>query len=92
MRRFTIIGVLLCILYFLLGLIAVHAEFLDQEVYNRYATIVGGLASILGLLAFAQPRITTNDLRQVEIDALKQVSQAVEELQESLTLTPPWHE
>jgi DNA repair ATPase RecN len=82
MRRITIIGVLLCVAYFLLGLVAVQVELLDQNTYNQYASVVGGLASILGLLAFAQPRLTTSDLQQVEADALKQVSQAVGELEQ----------
>jgi len=76
------IGVLFCIAYFLLGLIAVHFNILNQDDYNRYASVVGGLASIFGLLAFTQPRLTTSDLRQVEIDALRQVSQAVGELKQ----------
>lgn len=42
---------------------------------------MGGLASVVGLLSFVRPRITRTDIQELEVESLKKISRAAEELE-----------
>jgi hypothetical protein len=81
MKKVIVFLILLCILYFIGGYIAVKLTWIDINTYNQFAIIAGGLASILGLLSFVLPRFSTNDIKSVELDALKKLTKTAEEIQ-----------
>lgn len=82
MRRIFAAIILLCIVYFLGGWIAVHYGWFENETYYSYAGIVGGLASVVGLLSFTRPTISHSDLKALELDSLKSITDTSEKLQE----------
>jgi len=51
-----------------------------RDDYFAYAGIVGGLASVAGLLALTRPAITQSDLKSVEIETLKSMVATAEQL------------
>lgn len=81
MKKIIITLILLCILYFVGGFIAVKLSWIDNSTYNQFASIAGGLASILGLLSFVMPKLSTNDIKSVELDALKRLTKTAEDIQ-----------
>lgn len=81
MRRLAIWIITLSFLYFVIGYIFVLLDFWDRETYNQVATIIGGTASILGLLGFILPGIKTTDLKALELDTLKNLAVTAEEIQ-----------
>ncbi|MED1105012.1 hypothetical protein [Bacillus paramycoides] len=81
MKKIILITVIsLCLLYFMGGFIAVKFEFLSNEVYNSYVTLVGGIATICGLFAFTSPKLTTEDLENLEIESLKKITNLADDL------------
>ena len=80
MRRIAAIIIILCLIYFIGGWVAVKFSFLDKNDYFAFAGIVGGLASVVGLLSFTRPAITTDDLQKIELESLKSVTKTSEEL------------
>ncbi len=82
MRKAFAIIILLCIAYFLGGWIAVHFALISKETYFTYAGIVGGLASVIGLLSFTRPAITKSDLQELELDSLISITETSEQLKE----------
>ena len=53
---------------------------LDEAKYFSYSGIVGGVASVAGLLALLRPGITSGDLQGIEVNALKSITKISEEL------------
>ena len=86
MRRTFAVVILLCIIYFLGGWIAVHfgwmSEWISEESYISYAGIVGAVASVVGLLSFTRPALTKSDLKEIELDSLKSITETSEQLKE----------
>lgn len=82
MRRVFAAIILLCIVYFLGGWIAVHFGWILGETYFSYAGIVGGLASVVGLLSFTRPALSNTDLQQLELGSLKSITETSEKLRE----------
>lgn len=82
MRRLFAIIILLCIIYFLGGWVAVWVGLLDRSDYFTYAGIVGGLASVAGLFALTRPAISKSDVQAVEIEALRSMAETAGKLQE----------
>ncbi len=82
MRRVFAVIILLCVTYFLGGWIAVYSGWILQETYFTYAGIVGGLASVVGLLSFTRPGISNADLQQLELGSLRSITDTSEKLQE----------
>lgn len=82
MRRILAAIILLCIMYFLGGWIAVYFGWILKETYFSYAGLVGGLASVVGLLSFTRPALSSTDLQQIELSSLKSVTEISEKLQE----------
>lgn len=82
MRRVFAAIILLCIVYFLGGWIAVHFEWISSQTYFSYAGIVGGLASVVGLLSFTRPALSNTDLQQLDLGSLKSITETSEKLRE----------
>lgn len=81
MRKFTITIIILAVIFFIFGYVLVLLGYLKQENYNQIATIVGGLASIIGLLGFVLPSLKTSDIKNIELETLKSLAKTAEEIQ-----------
>lgn len=81
MRRLALIIITLSVLYFICGFIAVKLDWLEKDFFNESATIIGGVASILGLLGFVLPGIKTSDLKNIELQNLKRLAETADEIQ-----------
>lgn len=81
MKKISVAFILIAVLYFVIGYVLVITGQLKQDLYNQIATIVGGLASILGLLGFVLPSLKTSDIKSIEIDTLKSLAKTAEEIQ-----------
>lgn len=69
-------------IYFVLG--AVGVPFLDFWTWDKYLTgagIVGGVASIVGLVGAARPRSLVSEIKQVETSTIQSLQAASDELQ-----------
>jgi hypothetical protein len=80
MRKIFTIIILLCIGYFLGGAVASYRHWISKDTYLTYAGIVGGLASVAGLVALTRPAITKSDIQAIEVDTLKSITQTEEQL------------
>lgn len=81
MKKFSVTFIIIAVLFFVVGYVLVILRLLDQPLYNQIATIVGGLASILGLLGFVLPSLKTSDIKSIEINTLKSLAKTAEEIQ-----------
>lgn len=81
MKKITGFFIVLVVLFFLIGYILVVFNVLEQNLYNQIATILGGLASTVGLLAFVLPSLRTSDIKNIELDTLKSLAKTAEEIQ-----------
>lgn len=81
MKKITGFFIVLVVLFFLVGYVLVVFKVLEQELYNQIATILGGLASTVGLLAFVLPSLRTSDIKNIELDTLKSLAKTAEEIQ-----------
>ena len=80
MRKLIAVLILLCIAYFVGGWIGVRSGWLPQDLYFTYAGVVGGLASVLGLLSFVRPPLSQSDIEKIGLESLKKVAETSEEL------------
>lgn len=80
-RRVFGIIVCLCLLYFVGGWIGTYFEWISQEAYLGYAGIVGGLASVGGLVGLTRPAISGSDFRVIQMDTLASIANTARELQ-----------
>ncbi len=80
MRKLFAFIIVICLLYFLGGYIAVRFGIVAKDDYFACAGIVGGLASVAGLLALTRPAITQSDVQAIEVSALKSMTRTAEEL------------
>ena len=71
----------LAILFFIIGYLLVLSNRLEKTTYNEVATIVGGVGSVLGLLSLILPGLKTSDIKTIEIETLKNLTKAAEEIQ-----------
>ena len=81
MRKAYAVIILACIVYFIGGWIAAKFGVVTRDDYFAYAGIVGGLASVAGLLALTRPAITQSDFKSAEIEALKSMAATAEQLE-----------
>lgn len=81
MKKFSVAFIIIAVLFFVVGYVFVIFGLLEQTLYNQIATIVGGLASILGLLGFVLPSLKTTDIKSIELDTLKSLAKTAEEIQ-----------
>lgn len=83
-RRTVWIVVLLAALFLLVGFVVARLRLFPGftlDLYFKQAAFVGGVASIFGLLGLALPRITSEDLRQLNLESLRRVADLAEEMQ-----------
>lgn len=80
MKRILIWIVVLAIAYFIFGYLAVMIKWLDKDIYLTLSAIIGGVASVSGLLAFTTNRIEKDDIEKVGIEYFKKVVESAEEL------------
>jgi len=81
MRRLILSVVFACVTYFVVGFILVKLQLFPEKDFYSYAGIVGGLASVCGLLAFALPKLRTSDIQALELDSLQRAAQAAAEIE-----------
>jgi hypothetical protein len=81
MKKITGFFIVTVVLFFIIGYILVVLNILEQNLYNQIATVLGGLASTIGLLAFVLPSLRTSDIKNIEIDTLKSLAKTAEEIQ-----------
>lgn len=81
MKKITGFFIVIVVLFFIIGYILVIFNILEQNLYNQIATVLGGLASTIGLLAFVLPSLRTSDIKNIEIDTLKSLAKTAEEIQ-----------
>lgn len=82
MKAASIILVVCAILFFAGGGIATWQGFLDVSTYALIGGIVGSLASTIGLLAFASPRLTDSDMLSVENKLVQRLAETTASLNE----------
>jgi hypothetical protein len=77
--------ILICLVYFIGGSIAMKFDLVTRDDYFAYAGIVGSLATVAGLLALTRPAITQSDIKSIEIETLKSVAVTAEQLHQLQT-------
>ncbi len=82
MKKLLVWIVVLAIVYFVLGYIAVLLNWFDKEAYLTLSAIIGSLASVSGLLAFTTNKIEKDDIEKIGIEYFKKVVESAEELKE----------
>lgn len=81
MRKIATLSIICLVIFFVGGFILAQFKIIEISTYNQTATIVGGVASILGLLGLIAPSINSTDLKTIEVDALKNLAKTAEEIQ-----------
>ncbi|MBK7103796.1 MAG: hypothetical protein IPH62_00730 [Ignavibacteriae bacterium] len=80
MKRILISIVIIALGYFIFGFVAVLLKWFDKDLYLTLSAIIGGVASVSGLLAFASSRLKKEDIENVGIEYFKKVVESSEEL------------
>jgi hypothetical protein len=80
----TIITLLitLCILYFIVGALVAWFGGLTWQNYMNAGGIVGGLASVLGLLSLARPGLDQSDIDRIDGESLKKLAGNSEQIRQ----------
>ena len=81
-KALSILVVFAAILFFIGGGIAVWQGILGVATYALIGGIVGSIASTIGLLAFASPRLTEKDVLSVESQLVQRLADATTSLNE----------
>lgn len=80
MKKITITIVILALLYFIGGYIATHFSYWDRDQYFNLSAIIGGIASVSGLLSLVVSGIKRKDIEQIGLDYLKDMIKTSDEL------------
>ena len=80
-RELSFVAISLCILYFTVGYGITFLGDLRISTFNSYATLIAGVASVVGLISLVRPSITQTDIQDLEVGALKSISQAAKDLE-----------
>lgn len=81
MKRKVIFSLItICLMYFIFGFVAVKFGWFSSNTYNTYTTLAGGIATLCGLYAFTLPKLTTHDIKGVQIESFKELAQTADEL------------
>jgi DNA repair ATPase RecN len=81
MRKLIVSIVILSVLYFIIGFIAMYFEYISKDVYYNLSAIIGSIASVCGLLTLGiVKKLNSDDFENVEMDYLKRASDAAKEL------------
>lgn len=81
-KALSIIIVFAAILFFIGGGVAIWWGLLGVPTYALIAGVVGSLASIISILAFASPRLTDKDVLSVESQLIQRLADATSSLNE----------
>jgi hypothetical protein len=78
------IGLLIvaCLLYFICGGIAVYLRWFAPDRYVGIGGVVGGVASVLGLLALARRSLNQDDLAGLELESLRRIADTSEQVKQ----------
>lgn len=82
MKKITILIVILALLYFIVGYIVIYLNYWDREQYFNFSAIIGGIASVSGLLTFVISGVKRKDIEQIGLNYLRDVIKASGELKE----------
>lgn len=82
MRKAYAIIILMCLTFFAGGWLAVRLGWVARNDYFAWAGIVGGFASVAGLLALTRPPLTQSDFKEVELETLKAMTATAEQLKQ----------
>ena len=82
MKAISVILVVCAALFFAGGGIATWQGLFDVQTYALVGGILGSLASVIGLLAFASPRLTDDDVLSVESQLVQRLADATTSLNE----------
>ncbi|MGX9727230.1 MAG: hypothetical protein ACTFAK_07895 [Candidatus Electronema sp. VV] len=81
MRKLIVSLVILSVLYFIIGFIAMYFEYISKDIYYNLSAIIGSIASVCGLLTLGiVKKLNSGDFENVEMDYLKRASDAAKEL------------
>lgn len=80
MKKILLVVITGCLLYLIGGFIAVKFGWLDSTSYNSWTALVGGVATICGLLGFALPKLTPSDIKGVGSKSLQELAQLADDL------------
>jgi hypothetical protein len=84
MKKLIVLIVLFSILYFAAGFAAVLLGWFPRDTYLTFSGIIGGLASVCGLLSFGiARRISKQDFEDIEAAYLKRISETADTLKQS---------
>lgn len=86
MRRIVKTSVLFAVIYFIIGFVIAKSNFFPCFTYQFYiesSTFISGIASIFGLLTLGTPALTTKDLKELELDSLKEVVNLAENMKKA---------
>lgn len=82
MRKYALIFFVIALICYLFGAIfAFLGWVIDWSVYLIMVAIVGGLASVFGLLGMVSSPLADADIRNLRSDSLKQLAQTAEEIE-----------
>ena len=82
MKKITTIIIVSAVVFFTVGYILVILKIIEQNLYNQIATVIGGTASLLGLLSFVKQKKKTSDLKNLELETLKSLTKTAEEIKQ----------
>jgi hypothetical protein len=74
--------IFLAIAYFVIGYLLVLVKWFDQTQYLAIAGVVGGIASVAGLLTFLSSKLSKDDVEKIGVEYFKQVVDAADKLNE----------
>lgn len=80
MKKILLLVITGCLFYFIGGFIAVKFGWLDNDSYTSWTALVGGVATICGLLGFAFPKLTPSDIKGVGSKSLQELAQLADDL------------
>ena len=76
------IAIVAALMYFALGGLMIYFGNLTVESYALFGGIAGSIASILGLVSLSRPALTQSDIENVEIDALRKLTETSSQLKD----------
>lgn len=83
MKRVVIGVVAVMCVFFIAGGVAAYLGRLDKEVYIVATGVVGGLASVIGLIGLlAKPALTARDMKAVEVELVSELATTMKEVKE----------
>ncbi|PYF01136.1 hypothetical protein BJ122_12614 [Rhodopseudomonas faecalis] len=83
MKKLVVTTIIAVCAFFIVGGAAAYFGKLDKEIYIVVTGIVGGLASVIGLVGlFSKSSITANDMRKVEVELVQGLADTMKTVNE----------